>query len=115
MVMIDLALRHWRVTLYGVLALFVAALLFQNQRLKTKYYKEQAQVEQMRAAVKQQNDMVNAFKAEADRQRVVAKAAMDEAKKVNVIHITRAQKILVEVPANSDECVASLELLRKYQ
>lgn len=55
------------------------------------------------------------WKSTAEARQQAADAALEAARKDTVIHTERASTILKEVPATSNECAATLELLRKYQ
>lgn len=59
-------------------------------------------------SVETQKQLADARKREAD-------AAMVAANKQTVVRTERANTILKEVPTADDQCVAALDLLRRYQ
>lgn len=113
--MIELAIRYWRIGLAGAVAICFGLLLLQNYKLKADYNEEKALTASLRASVERQNAWVEQYEARLEEQKVIAEKAKREAREKEIVYVNRAQKILVEVPTDSDECVAALELLRKYQ
>ena len=112
---LDVLIRFRNLIGYGFLLLVIGLMYLDLQATDKRLAVQRAKTAELEREIEFQNVAVNAWKADADKRAAEAKKAMAAAKKQDVVHVTKAQKILVEVPVNSDECVAALELLRKYQ
>ena len=112
---LDILVRYRTWIGYFFFITCIVLLCLDLQHVQNKYLKQKLLTQELEARVDYQNAEVERYAADAARLKVVAERAMTEAKKVETVHITKAQRILVEAPTNSDECVSALELLRKYQ
>lgn len=100
---------------YGVLLLACGWLWFSNNRLEKKLLERELEYTKLSSLVETQNEMILGYESEAAALKKRAEEAMRQAKAADKKHVTKAQRILVEVPTTDDECAATLELLRKYQ
>lgn len=86
-----------------------------NSGLEQDLLKAKITNTEMMSALDKQNARVSQFEADAKRRKGIADKAMSEAKVADKAHVTKANRILITVPKNSDDCIAALELLREYQ
>lgn len=100
---------------YAVLLVVIGCLWVSNSGLEKDVLKAKIANTEMMAVLGKQNARVSQFEAEAKRRKAVAETAMAEAKVADKAHVDKANRILVTVLKNSDECVAALELLQEYQ
>ena len=77
--------------------------------------REKLLVADLEHRIENQNAAITQWAADAQRREVAAKEAMRKASLDAKRHNVKAQRILVEKPVADDECVAALDLLRKYQ
>ena len=100
---------------YAVLLVVIGCLWVSNSGLEKDVLKAKLANTEMVAMLDKQNARVSQFEDDAKRRKAVSEKAMAEAKVVDKAHVTKANRILITIPKNSDECVAALELLREYQ
>lgn len=112
---LDFLVRWRHLASYTFMLVVIGLLYIDLIGTEKKLLISQHMVADLKREVEFQSLAVEAWKANAEKRKAEAEKAMAAAKKQDVVHVTKAQRILVEVPANSDECVSALELLRKYQ
>ena len=100
---------------YAALLVVIGWLWMSNSSLEKDVLKAQVANTEMLARLDKQNARVSQFENDAKQRKNIAVKAMATAKVVDKAHVTKANRILITVPKNSDECVAALELLREYQ
>jgi FtsZ-interacting cell division protein YlmF len=100
---------------YAALLVVIGWLWMSNSSLEKDVLKAQVANTEMMALLDKQNARVSQFENDAKQRKNIAVKAMATAKVVDKAHVTKANRILITVPKNSDECVAALELLREYQ
>lgn len=100
---------------YAALLVVIGWLWMSNSGLEKDVLKAKIANTELMAVLDKQNAQVSQFENNAKQRKVVAVKAMAAAKVVDKAHVTKANRILITVPKNSDECVAALELLREYQ
>lgn len=100
---------------YAALLAVIGWLWMSNAGLEKAVLKAKIANTEMLARLDKQNARVSQFENDAKRRKAVAQKAMASAKVADKAYVNRSNRILITVPKNSDECVASLELLREYQ
>jgi hypothetical protein len=100
---------------YAILLGVIGWLWVANAGLEKNLLKQKIRYTDLAAQVERQNAQIEAYKVVAKKSAAAAEKALKEARVVEKFHASKATRILVSLPTNSDECVAALELLREYQ
>ena len=100
---------------YAALLVVIGWLWLSNSSLEKTVLRQTVENNKLIADIATQNKTIADFDRASQQRKAAAKEEMKKARVVEKAHTQKANRILVEVPTNSDECVAALDLLRKYQ
>ena len=100
---------------YAVLLAVIGWLWVSRAGLENDLLTQKIRNSDLAAQIKNQNEKIEQYKVVEKKSAAAAEKALKEVRIVEKWHASKATRILVSVPTNSDECIAALELLKEYQ